>query len=236
MSKKIDELDTAYDVFKYTRKLGQEFGAEKFTILAVDTGASGIAQASYANNWDAEMVQIYDGENLMGGSPIIDHCQNGARPLHFLIDTLPMDPVTANQKTRVELFNDFDMESGLLCPVVANGGHHGGISFSAKKLAVEEVDIPQVHLLSSYLFNRIMAISDYSELPGQIETDDELLSPREKECLTWAASGKTAAEIGIILDISANTATHYLTTAGQKLNATNRVHAVAEALRRRLLT
>ena len=90
--------------------------------------------------------------------------------------------------------------------------------------------------MSSYLFNRIMAISDYSELPGQIETDDELLSPREKECLTWAASGKTAAEIGIILDISANTATHYLTTAGQKLNATNRVHAVAEALRRRLLT
>ncbi len=32
----IDQLDTAYDVFKYTRKLGNQFGADRFSIVALD--------------------------------------------------------------------------------------------------------------------------------------------------------------------------------------------------------
>ena len=231
----IDGLDTAYDVFKCARKLGQEFGADRFSILAVDNGSQNIAGTAVVNNWDPELLQVYDGEGLMDGSPVLDHCRNGDRPMDYFMDTLPMDRAAARKKLTVELFNDFGMQNGLVCPVVANGGLHGGVSFASPNLELEAVDFPQVHLLSNYLFNRITAISDYSALPGQTESEADLLSPREKECLTWAAAGKTAQEIGIILEISTNTVTHYLTTAGQKLNATNRVHAVAEAIRRRLL-
>ncbi len=129
------------------------------------------------------------------------------------------------------------MNNGLACPTVAVGGAVGGVSFASSKLDLSAIDVPNTHLLGSYLFNRLLAISDYSDLPGQIDSDDEeLLSPRETECLTWAAARKTAAETALILDISANTKTHYLTSATQKLNASNRVHAVAEALRRGLLS
>lgn len=62
---------------------------------------------------------------------------------------------------------------------------------------------------------------------GQIQ-----LTSRERECLTWAAAGKSEWEISQILGISEHTSEKHLISAREKLGAVNRVHAVAEALRR----
>jgi LuxR family transcriptional regulator len=58
--------------------------------------------------------------------------------------------------------------------------------------------------------------------PGQ-------LSMRERECLGWAARGKTAEDIACILDRSVETIRIHLKRACTKLDALNRVHAVAKA-------
>jgi DNA-binding CsgD family transcriptional regulator len=52
------------------------------------------------------------------------------------------------------------------------------------------------------------------------------LSAREIECLLWCGKGKTNAQIGAILGLSARTVEHYLASAIRKLEATNRTHAV----------
>lgn len=57
-----------------------------------------------------------------------------------------------------------------------------------------------------------------------------LLTLREKECLTWAAAGKTNWEIGYILNIAERTAEHHLANATRKLDAVNRCQAVARAV------
>ncbi|WP_367716208.1 autoinducer binding domain-containing protein [Nitratireductor sp. GISD-1A_MAKvit] len=57
------------------------------------------------------------------------------------------------------------------------------------------------------------------------------LTPREKECLQWAAQGKSEWEVSQILGISEHTAEKHLLNAKTKLGASNRVHAVAEAIR-----
>jgi len=61
------------------------------------------------------------------------------------------------------------------------------------------------------------------------------LTPREIECLLWASKGKTAWEISVILAISQNTVTFHLVNGAYKLNANNRTHAVAIAIRERLI-
>lgn len=58
------------------------------------------------------------------------------------------------------------------------------------------------------------------------------LTPRERECLQWAAAGKSEWEISQILGISEHTAEKHLLNAKTKLGAVNRVHAVAEGIRR----
>lgn len=56
------------------------------------------------------------------------------------------------------------------------------------------------------------------------------LSPRERECLKWAACGRTLKEIARILDLSLSSVRVYLDMARRKLDAVNLTQAVAVAI------
>jgi LuxR family transcriptional regulator, quorum-sensing system regulator BjaR1 len=56
------------------------------------------------------------------------------------------------------------------------------------------------------------------------------LTARETEVLQWVAKGKSAYEIGGILQITKRTVDEHVQTAVRKLGAQNRTHAVALAL------
>jgi LuxR family transcriptional regulator, quorum-sensing system regulator BjaR1 len=66
-------------------------------------------------------------------------------------------------------------------------------------------------------------------------TIDKLLTLREREVLWWAAEGKSAWEIGEILYITKRTVDAHTQHAARKLGASNKTHAVAIALRERLV-
>ena len=53
------------------------------------------------------------------------------------------------------------------------------------------------------------------------------LSPREFECLAWAAQGKSAWEVGQIIGISRRTAAFHLANAKAKLGVRSICQAVA---------
>ncbi|PZR35468.1 response regulator transcription factor [Caulobacter segnis] len=57
-----------------------------------------------------------------------------------------------------------------------------------------------------------------------------LLTPRQRECLSLARDGKTAAQIAHQLGISEHTANSYLSESYRRLGARNRAHAVALAV------
>jgi len=61
------------------------------------------------------------------------------------------------------------------------------------------------------------------------------LTPREIEVLKWSADGKTAAEIGDILNISVPTANFHIKNVIHKLKAANKTAAVVQALMSGLL-
>lgn len=61
------------------------------------------------------------------------------------------------------------------------------------------------------------------------------LTQRQREVLAWTARGKFAREIGEILQITKRTVDEHVQIAVRKLGAVNRTHAVAIALRERLI-
>jgi DNA-binding CsgD family transcriptional regulator len=69
-----------------------------------------------------------------------------------------------------------------------------------------------------------------TKLPGQVR-----LSPRESLVLRHLSNGETAATIGDQLGLSENSVRTYLTRAAKKLQAKNQLHAVAMAIRKRLI-
>lgn len=101
--------------------------------------------------------------------------------------------------------------------------------FSGAKDRLEQSEI-------SALYFGCMELLDtcFNNIRSQ-EGPRERLSARELECLRWSAAGKSSEEIAIILSISAHTVVSYLKSAMRKLDAVNRMQAVARACRYRLL-
>jgi DNA-binding CsgD family transcriptional regulator len=56
------------------------------------------------------------------------------------------------------------------------------------------------------------------------------ITPRERECLTWCAVGKTSEDIATILGISEGVVRIHLQSAQHKLDCLNRTHTVAKAM------
>lgn len=89
---------------------------------------------------------------------------------------------------------------------------------------------------------QLVAVNAHVRLTGAVihsvpdSSERGILTRRERECLQWCAEGKTSWEISQILSISQHTADWYLASASRKLAAANRLHAVAEALRRGLIS
>lgn len=66
---------------------------------------------------------------------------------------------------------------------------------------------------------------------GAAQTDySKKLSLRERECLQWAAAGKSTWETSVILGVSERSVKFYLDQARHKLDCLNKTHAVAKAL------
>jgi len=72
------------------------------------------------------------------------------------------------------------------------------------------------------------------ELHGEHDPIPQL-GPREKECLYWAALGKTNDEIAEILGLSMHTTQRYLMSARHKLGAASTTSATALAIQLRLI-
>lgn len=98
--------------------------------------------------------------------------------------------------------------------------------------------------------DRIIQVAPYAQLVAKyihetvqriVAKEDAGLAPialtvREKECLMWAAEGKTSWETSQILNISERTVVFHLGNAARKLNVANRPQAVARAISQRLIT
>jgi DNA-binding CsgD family transcriptional regulator len=67
--------------------------------------------------------------------------------------------------------------------------------------------------------------------PEGADVTENPLSEREKEVLTWTEKGKTAWEIGAILEISRRTVEFHAKSIRDKLNANSVAHAVGIAIR-----
>ena len=98
----------------------------------------------------------------------------------------------------------------------------------AKPCELSAAEFGLVSLVSTYAVGRAMQLHTMAT-----KTIDHIeLTPRERECLQWAAVGKSEWEISQILGISEHTSEKHLLNAKSKLGAVNRVQAVAEAIRR----
>lgn len=116
-------------------------------------------------------------------------------------------------------------ETSVVFPVHAPCGRRGLIALSGAALALDEDALMRAHLRGFGLFRAACALR--APEPGRLHP----LSERDVECLRLTADGLTSEQIAERLSLSIHTANQYISTAVAKMDAVNRMHAVAKALR-----
>jgi DNA-binding CsgD family transcriptional regulator len=96
-----------------------------------------------------------------------------------------------------------------------------------------ELNLPSGRMLVEQTIKPVLDLwgKTVSMIPGATPKGALSLSAREKEVLVWTGKGKTAWEIGAILEISRRTVEFHSKSIRQKLNANSVAHAIGIAIR-----
>ena len=178
-------------------------------------------------DWPGDWLERYVARNYVDHDPVVSHMKQLQAPFQWrdasknaLIDK-SSDEVMGDAR-------EFKLRDGLAFPLVTLDGQIVMVSLGGESVEMSDAEFGMVSLASTYAIGRAMQLHTKADsIIDHIE-----LTARERECLQWAAVGKSEWEISQILGISEHTSEKHLLNAKSKLGAANRVQAVAEAIRR----
>ena len=230
-AEEVDRLSDPDEVANSTRRTMTIFGLQLFGFFArVPNPGEPFENIGLAKQTPemAEWLKIYDDGRYAEIDPIARRLRHAFVP--FEHDEVPYGSnpraVELRQRRR-----DFGFASGLSVPIFGPTGSTGYVSYAIFKGL--KPDLPAhkrtFHLMTLYAADRICSLRSAGSAHKPIVTN------RQREVLTWVAAGKSAWEIGEILNISARTVEEHAQRVLQRLGAVNRTQAVAIAIRDRLI-
>ena len=204
------------------------FGFETIIVTGLPNPDQAFSQMVLAKRWPAEWFKLYTENNYDRVDPVVRQCRRSVNPFEW--DDAPYDATREPSAAKVmRRARDFRMTRGFIVPIHGVTGYEAAVSLGGMHLDLNARSKPALHLMAMYGFDRIRRLHDPTPNPPA------RLTPREREVIAWASQGKSAWEIGEILHITQRTAEEHLATAGRKLGAMNRTHAVAIAIRSKII-
>jgi len=176
----------------------------------------------WAATWPEDWLNHWMSNNYLSVDPVINQLLARNEPVRW------SEARSANDDTGMRIFNEateFKMKDGFALPIYSREGFVVGITMGAEHYELGKQDEACLHLASIYFHAKLERLrAETAPRPRS------RLTPRERDCLSWVAAGKTDWEISQILNIAEQTAHEYVQNALTKLNATTRAQAVAIAI------
>ncbi len=178
-------------------------------------------------DWPVEWLQRYVDRNYVDQDPVVSRMKQLQAPFQWR-DATEEIKVGRGREVVMGDAGEFKLNDGLAFPLVTLDGQIVMVSLGGEQIEMSGLEFGMISLVATYAIGRAMQLAN-----GTDRTIEHVeLTPRERECLKWAAAGKSEWEISQILGISEHTSEKHLLNAKYKLGAVNRVQAVAEAIRR----
>jgi len=222
---------TEYEVLHLMRRLIACFGYSHFVIARLPMAEEQrFAECLVLSNWPAELVRQVDAAAIFPKSPLAERLRRTKLPVTGGEELLQ---AAARDEGReaihpVQLHPEMARHFAVLLHTTSGDSFLAMLSGRREEPAGAERAMIYLAL--------VQAFECLERTFGSGGLVREKLSSREIECLRWAAAGKSSDEIAIILGISAYTVASYFKSATRKLDAVNRMQAIALAMRMKLLT
>lgn len=214
------------------KKFAREMGFEHF-VYALTINAPSLKQQHYLlNGFPQEWYERYIARGYFKVDPVVRHAQSTTLPAIWTEDRF-------HDGKSAEFWEEartFGLSCGLSFAVHEQPGVTGIFSLARDKpLELQAVDmaalIGRAQMFASMLHHAVCRI----DLPKLLPAQNVSLTPRERECLRWSADGKTAWEIGQILNIAERTVVFHVNNVIQKMSAANKTQAIVRAVALNLL-
>ncbi|MDP1658764.1 MAG: LuxR family transcriptional regulator [Methylotenera sp.] len=212
-------------------EVSKQLGFDSFVYaLRVPTNFSN-AQVIMLDGYPEGWVKRYFEAAYYESDPVMAWCIREILPIRW--SDLILEPGSAAEAMMLDAA-EYGLRDGVTMPVHSPQGELGILSLSLdappeRARAITETALPIIQLLATHLHQAVRRLGSLSQ-----EVDANL-TMRERECLTWAADGKTSNEIAQLLGISDNTVNFHLNNAMQKLDVVSRQHAIGKASFQRLI-
>lgn len=220
---------TEYELLHLMRRLIARYRFQRFLIARLPLAEQQrFSESLVLSNWPPELVRQYDASGAFHASVLVQRLRQTKLPLAGGAELLDAAS-TEGGDISVRHLADPDMARHFALLLHTTYGEPYVVLLSGAREEPVGAECAMLYLTLVQLFECLERTFDTGS------TVREKLSGREIECLRWAAAGKSSDEIAIILGISAYTVSSYFKSATRKLDAVNRMQAIARAMRMKLI-
>lgn len=233
----INQATSLNELMKIFEHIMLSYGFDQFAVqYATEETKKENLTPHYLCNFDSGWVDYYYHSKFYEIDPVILQGKQKRSPYFWsqLWEGLEMS------KQQEKFFSEaaeVGVASGVGFPVFQLNSEPGIVSLVSSVCSQKEVtQIMTEHNLAFALLATSFHHAAKKLMENMPHPQAPSLTPREKECLKWAAVGKTDSEIGMILNISHRTVNVYMMKAYQKLHCVSREQAVVKALLMKLIS
>ena len=222
----IEKLDEQNDVKSLLASFQGFIGRYGFTGFCVGDPSHPKIQRNdrlWATTWPEEWLVRWSTKNYISVDPVIYQLLAHNLPFRWADVRCQADRVSGRVMDEA---HDFGMNDGFGVPIYSRDGRVIGVTLGAERYELSKREEACLHLATIYFQARLERLRPS---PPSVVVQIKL-TPRERECLSWVAAGKSDWEISQILSIAEDTTHEYVQNAMVKLNATTRAQAVALSL------
>jgi LuxR family quorum sensing-dependent transcriptional regulator len=176
--------------------------------------------------WPGPWRQRYATEKYLRRDPSVRALAYTCEPYTWM-EGLEFDDYSRAERNIVFEASEYGLRGGFVVPIAGIRSGTAIVSVAGEQTDLSGRDRAQLHFAAIYAQTRIRTLTAAEKHAPAMRPH---LSLRERECLEWAAMGKSDWEIGEILSISARTAGSHIERAKQKLGVATRIQAVVIAL------
>jgi DNA-binding CsgD family transcriptional regulator len=203
------------------------YGLKHVAYLGINIPRIGRTTPFYSATYTSDWCKHYEHSAYVDVDPVVRLGLTGLMP----IDWRAFDYSKPEIRQMFGEATEFGLgRQGLTIPIRGRGPEVALFSVNSDLPDKEWAELKResmrdLQLLAHYFHQMVIRVEG-----GEIPHYEALLSPREKECLQWAASGKTIWETAHILNVSERAVRLYLDVARHKLECLNKTQAVAKAV------